>query len=374
MMNWHYCRPLQEVKRRSMTHSNRYDRQIALPEIGISGQQKLANAKVLVVGAGGLGCAVLQNLAAAGVGTIGIVDGDTIDESNLNRQFLYTKHDCGKNKAAVAAKAISVQNSEVTATFYDCHFTAENAFEITASQHIIVDCTDNLTVRYLINDVALVETIPMVYASIHKFEGQVSVFNYEAGPTYRCLFPEKTSLATAQNCEEAGVLGVLSNIIGTFQATEVIKIIVGAGSLLSGKLLLYNGLQHEIRIIDFEKNAMAVQNGLLNGLAILNRTRKQLKSIGAAVFFEAVSAEDNLIVDLREAYEEPKLLLTNIKNIPLDQLENNLKDYKKNQKIILFCQHGNKSLLAGEYLMKIGYTNVFHLEGGVESLEKINIQ
>ena len=349
----------------------RYERQIALPEIGIAGQQKLTDAKVLVIGAGGLGCTVLQHLAAAGVGAIGIVDGDFIEESNLNRQVLYTLSDCGNNKAVTASNAISKQNPNVKVTPFANHFSIENAFEIADGYQMIVDCTDNLPTRYLINDVVLVKKIPLIYASIHRFEGQLSVFNYELGPTYRCLFPQKENLNEELNCNDTGVLGILPNTLGILQATEVLKIILGIGEVLNGKLLLYDGLNHQMQTIQIQKKPFEVQNGLLNGLAILNSSREKVKCISIPTFLEALKEKAALIIDLREAHEDAKIQTSNIKNVPLNQLENYLQNFDKDQKIILFCEYGNKSLLAANYMMKNGFTAVFHLENGSESLPKI---
>ena len=225
-----------------MTNSKRYSRQIILPEIGETGQQKLQDARVLVIGAGGLGCPVLQNLASAGVGNIGIVDGDVVDETNLHRQLLYTLKDCGNSKAETAKKVILELNPEINVTVFSEFFTAQNVARIVGGYQIIVDCTDAIPVRYLINDVSVAKRIPMVYASIHKFEGQVSVFNYKNGPSYRCLFPEQEGLKAVPNCADSGVLGILPNTIGTLQATEVLKIILGIGEILSGKLLIYDAL------------------------------------------------------------------------------------------------------------------------------------
>jgi adenylyltransferase/sulfurtransferase len=348
----------------------RYERQIALPEIGISGQEKLSKATVLVIGAGGLGCPVLQNLAGAGVGCIGIVDGDVVEESNLHRQFLYTLSDIGKNKAMTAAAVVSKQNPAIKVVLYATYFTKENAFELLADYQIIVDCTDILATRYLINDVALVKSIPMVYASIHKMEGQLSVFNYQAGPTYRCLFPEKTNTKETVNCNDSGVLGVLPNTLGALQATEVLKIILEIGTVLSGKLFLYDGLEAKTQTLTFDKNPIEVQNGLLNGLSILKNAPKIVKSITSESFIEEVADENNLIIDLRETYEEPKLDFPTIKTIPIDELENYLSATPKNQKIILLCSFGNKSLLAAEYLLKNGFTNLFHLQKGINALKE----
>lgn len=230
----------------------RYERQIILPEIGLLGQLKLAEAKVLIVGAGGLGCPVLQNLAAAGVGTIGIVDGDVVEETNLHRQYLYALNDCGRKKVEVASKVIANQNPEIKIIPFSDYFTKENAGEISSAYQIIVDCTDTIATRYLINDIAVAKGIPMVYASIHKFQGQLSVFNYENGPTYRCLFPENENLEAIANCNDSGVLGVLPNVLGAMQANEVLKIVLGFGEVLSGKLYLYNSLDNSAQIIEIQ--------------------------------------------------------------------------------------------------------------------------
>jgi len=353
-------------------NTKRYDRQIALHEIGIAGQQKLADAKVLVIGAGGLGCPVLQNLALAGVGYIGIVDGDVVEETNLHRQFLYTKEDCWQHKAIVASEAILKQNPEVKVIPYAVHFTNSNAFEIVSDYQIIVDCTDNLATRYLINDVALVKEIPMVYASIHKFEGQLSVLNYKNGPSYRCLFPENEDFHKIDNCADLGVLGVLPNVLGAMQANEILKIILGIGTVLKSKLLLYNGLDNDVQAIDFQKNEAEIIKGTQRGLAILNaESIIGIESLSSSDFFAAIQNENNLVIDIREQYEEPKLAIENYKAVPLGQLDDFLKDIDKKQKIMLFCQNGSRSKLASDYLQKNGFTNVFHLDKGIEALQKI---
>ena len=238
----------------------RYERQIIMPEIGVFGQLKLAEAKVLIIGVGGLGCPVLQNLAAVGVGKIGIVDGDVVEETNLHRQFLYGLSDCGRSKVVVAAEVMSKQNPETVIIQYLDYFDKQNCFEIASDYQIIVDCTDNIATRYLINDVAVVKGIPMVYASIHKFEGQLSVFNYQNGPTYRCLFPEDERSEAIPSCNDSGVLGVVPNILGTLQANEVLKIILGIGEVLSNKLLLYNSLDNDFQTIKFQKDKININD------------------------------------------------------------------------------------------------------------------
>lgn len=354
--------------------NNRYKKQIQLPEIEISGQEKLTNAKVLVIGAGGLGCPVLQNLVGAGVGCIGIVDGDVVEETNLHRQFLYTLNDCGKNKATTVTEVVSKQNPEVKVIPYPTYFTQESAFEIVSDYQIIVDCTDNVMTRYLINDMALVKNIPMVYASIHKFEGQLAVFNYKSGPSYRCLFPENESLKEIPNCNESGVLGVLPNTLGVMQANEVLKILLKIGEILNGKLLLYNGLNTTFQTIAFQVNETEKEKGIQNGLTILNRSStKGIATISSDEFFMEVANLENLIIDIRENYEEPKLAFENIKLVPLSALENFLENTNPNQKIILFCQIGDRSKLAANYLIKKGFAKVFHLQNGIKALEKTTI-
>lgn len=336
----------------------RYERQIVLPEIGISGQQKLTEAKVLIIGVGGLGCPVLQNLAAVGVGTIGLVDGDVVEETNLHRQYLYTLNDCGRKKVEVAAEVVSKQNPELNLIQYSEYFTKQNCLEIVSDYQVIVDCSDNIATRYLINDVAVKKGIPMVYASIHKFEGQLSVFNYKNGPTYRCLFPEDDRLAAIPSCNESGVLGVMPNILGTMQANEVLKIILEIGQVLSGELLLYNSLDNS-----FQK--IKIQRYTGKGIELKIKSR----SVSEVDIF---ANDDSLIIDIREEYEEPKLDLQNIRNVPLSQLDNFLKDVNFQQKIILICQHGSRSELAVDYLINKGFANVFHLQNGIESLQKLS--
>ncbi|MGL2966795.1 ThiF family adenylyltransferase [Flavobacterium sp. XGLA_31] len=352
-------------------HNKRYNKQIQLSEIGISGQEKLGRAKILVIGAGGLGCPVLQNLAGAGVGHIGIVDGDVVEETNLHRQFLYVKEDCGKLKVKVAAEAILKQNPEVEVIPYTDYFTTSNAFEIASDYQIIVDCTDNNVTRYLINDVALAKGIPMVYASIHKFEGQLSVFNYKNGPSYRCLFPEPVNSGLVSNCNDSGVLGVLPNVLGVMQANEVLKIILEIGEVLSGVLLLYNGLNVNFQKMNFQKNKLEIDKGLQNGQAILNlQETTEVKIIKAKEFWQIIDNPNVLVVDIRESYEEPKLDIPTITKVPLAQLEGFLKTSDKDRRIVLFCQRGQTSLMAAKYLTRKGFSQVFHLENGIHALEK----
>lgn len=339
-----------------------------LPEIGETGQQKLRDARVLVIGAGGLGCPVLQNLAAAGVGNIGIVDGDVVEETNLHRQLLYTSQDCGNSKAETAKNAILALNPEVNAVVFSEFFTAQNAGHIVQDYQIIVDCTDSIAIRYLINDVAGAKKIPVVYASIHKFEGQVSVFNYKNGPSYRCLFPEQEGLKAVPNCSISGVLGILPHTVGTFQATEVLKMILGIGEILSGKLLIYDALNFQTQIISFSKNPKAIEKGIINGNLLLN-SKKPKEDLTPEVFLEKCTQLEMLVIDVRELEEKPEFKGNNVIRIPLGDLEEYSNKWDKNQEIVLFCQTGRRSSVALNFLKKIGFINVFHLAKGIESLK-----
>lgn len=344
---------------------------MALPEIGSVGQQKLQNAKVLVIGAGGLGCPVLQMLAASGVGNLGIVDGDLVEETNLHRQLLFNIQDCGKNKAEVASKAIQKLNSEIETQFYTVFINENNIFSIAKDYDILVDCTDSIAIRYLINDISVYLNKPMVYASIHKFEGQISVFNYKNSSTYRCLFPEREN-ANIPNCVTTGVLGVLPNTLGMFQATEVLKIILEIGSIFTNKLLIYSALDFSFNELEFEKNQNQFEIGFENGKN-LSENKKQNFNLNKASFLEKCEDEDFTIVDLREEDEMQKLPFNSIKKIPFSEIEKHQNQFDQNQKIIFFCQSGMRSKKAVELYINKGFTNVYHLQNGIQTLHNENL-
>ena len=237
----------------------RYQRQILLKEFGIAGQQKLLQAKVLVIGAGGLGCPVLQYLTAAGIGCIGIVDNDVVSITNLHRQVLYATSDIGKSKVEIAAKQISEQNPFVKVEIFNSKLDNSNALELISNYQIVVDCSDNFETRYAINDACVFLNKPFVYAGIHKYEGQLSVFNLNSeSPTYRCAFPEKGEDEIIINCSITGVIGTLPGIMGTMQANEVIKIITRIGEVCSGKILLFNALNNSFSEVKIKRNEEAI--------------------------------------------------------------------------------------------------------------------
>jgi molybdopterin/thiamine biosynthesis adenylyltransferase len=231
----------------------RYNRHIILPEVGIEGQQKIKNAKVLIVGAGGLGSPVLMYLTAAGIGTIGIIDNDTVDISNLQRQILYSNDDIGIGKSALAVEKLKKQNPNTTFIHYNDRLNTGNAAGIVSNFDMVIDCTDNFDSRYIINDACVRCGKPFVFGSVLNYEGQVSVFNYNDGPTYRSLFPEKMANEDIPGHNEIGLFGVLPGIIGCMQANEAIKIITGIGEILSGKLLIFNCLSMNFMLLEIDR-------------------------------------------------------------------------------------------------------------------------
>ncbi|TDW48988.1 adenylyltransferase/sulfurtransferase [Flavobacterium sp. 270] len=351
-----------------MNASHRYNRQIILPEIGENGQEKLAKAKVLVIGAGGLGAAVLPYLAAAGVGEIGIVDDDVVEISNLQRQVIYKSSSVGKYKAEEAKTMLSELNPLIKVNAIAEWLSGENAIQLFEKYDIVVDATDNLSIKYLINDACLIANKPMVYGSIFRFEGQVSVFNYQNGPTYRCLFPNENNRSL--NCEDAGVIGISVGIIGMFQANEVIKMILEIGEVLNGKLLVYNILNNEQQKYDFEKNS----DFKLDKIAFEEKYKtveNQVEEIDAEVALSKMDLEEILFLDVRNEDELPKINLKNSIQIPLIQLENEIENLDKNKTIYVFCQSGIRSKIAVELFQRKKFKNVKSIAGGALAMRQL---
>jgi len=305
----------------------RYSRHIKLNEVGEEGQLKLKKSSVLVVGAGGLGCPVLQYLTAAGVGTIGVIDFDKIELSNLQRQVLFTTNDVGKNKAEVACQKLSELNPLVKFCVYPERLTTDNALELFNQFDIVIDGSDNFSTRYLVNDTAVITNTPLVYGAVHKFEGQVSVFNYQNGPSYRCLYPEPPSPGTAPNCSDIGVLGVLPGLIGTHQANEAIKIILGVGKVLSGELLVINALTNETLKLTISRNLAEFDKVSERALEFKNFNYdvfcgiKQVEDeIDASELKRLLTEQRISVIDVRESYEMPKFKELDAINIPLGRM------------------------------------------------------
>ena len=330
----------------------RFQRQIVLPGIGTTGQQKLKSSRVLVVGAGGLGCAVLPYLAAAGIGKIGIIDGDKIEESNLHRQVLYSDKQLGLFKAKEAANYIIRNNPGVEVLVFQEFLTLKNASDIFSDFDLIIDATDNLFIRYVIDDTCIACGKAFVYGSIHQFQGQVSVFNFEGGPTYRDIFPEENKYAP--NCTEAGVLGTTVGLIGMLQANEAMKILLGIGEVLSGKLLIYNLLSNTQQVFEFG-----------------NVPKPKKTHVSGS--FEMISAEEALLgeavlLDVREQGEMPQVILENVQQVPLSILEKESGSLDKSAEFRIFCQSGVRSRKAADLLSQKGFKKLKLIRGGAKDL------
>ncbi|QES88390.1 HesA/MoeB/ThiF family protein [Rhizosphaericola mali] len=352
---------------------NKYQRQIILPSFGFEGQNKLSDATILVIGAGGLGCPALQYLVAAGTGTIGIIDGDTVSETNLHRQILFTVNDIGKNKATIAKEKLSQLNPDVKIIAYTQNITTENALDILEKYDLVIDGSDNFPTRYLVNDACVLLNKPFVYGAVSQFEGQVAILNSgEQKINYRDLFPEIPTQGSIQNCAEAGVLGVLPGIIGTMQATEAIKFIVGFGETLENKLLTYNLLSQDLFTIDLIKNSQAVQFIPKDKSAFLNMQYQTICTTAGieidAPLFKKM-ADTATVVDVREYEELPKLNPLSHIQIPMSELEERIQEIK-GDKIIFVCQHGIRSKNAMQYFaFKIGGNHeLYSLKNGVVAL------
>ncbi|MEX8546941.1 MAG: molybdopterin-synthase adenylyltransferase MoeB [Mucilaginibacter sp.] len=341
----------------------RYNRQVILPEIGLSGQQKLKAAKVLMVGAGGLGCPVLQYLVAAGVGEIGIVDDDRVDESNLHRQILYSSADVGKPKAVVAAEKLKIMNPYVELKDYHQRLTVENAEELIRAYDLIIDGSDNFPTRYLVNDTCVQLNKTLVFGSIFKFEGNVSVFNYLGGPQYRDIFPEAPANNDVPNCAEIGVLGVLPGLVGLYMANEAIKIICEIGEILSGKLMTVNALDNAVSIFKFAKQAQQKPITQKQGVEV-GKSNKQEISIEELENWLEKTPDEVFLVDVREDYEFEDFNIGGI-NIPFDELIDKADALPKNKKIVFCCRSGQRSKMVVELLQPSFKGEMYNLKNGI---------
>ncbi len=353
---------------------NRYQRHLTLPDFGETAQLKLKASSVLVVGAGGLGCPALQYLAAAGVGKLGIIDFDTVDVSNLQRQVLYRDSDEGKPKADIAAERLREMNPFIEVLSIRDRLTVDNALELFNGYDLILDGSDNFTTRYLVNDACVMAGKPLIYGAIYTFQGQVSVFNYESGPTYRCLFPEPPDPKDAPNCSEIGVLGVLPGLIGTAQACEAIKVLAGIGEPLRGRLLIWDTLTMKQQIIKFNRNdsvANVTQLEEINYHCEVSM-EEQNNEIGVEEFSEWQTKYPDLqVVDVREGWERALSKIDDTEHIPLGGLVNRVVDLKKTEldpgkKTVVYCKAGARSLVALEAMITYyGFTDIVSLAGGI---------
>ena len=346
---------------------NRYQRHIQLTEIGTEGQQKIKKSKVLVVGAGGLGCPALQYLTAAGVGTLGIMDADVITASNLQRQILFNENDLGKNKAVVAQERLRQLNSEITIKSYPFALTHENVADFINLFEIIIDGTDNFYTRYLINDQCILSKKVMIYGALFKFEGQVSVFNHKDGPSYRCLFPSPPKVGEIPNCSEVGVLGVVPGIIGMYQATEALKIILGFEDVLSGKLLCVNLLNHSNTLFNFEKRDTEIKK--IKKLKRVIPIENKDCFVDFEVSLTQLSSNEKIMwIDVREKDEAPRITHLEIQEYPLSRSITSNSIVQGEAKIIAFCQTGLRSKAFVQKMKNKGIKNCFSLKEGASEL------
>ena len=361
---------------------SRYSRHLNLPNFSLAEQSALRAAKVLVVGAGGLGSPMLQYLVAAGVGTIGIIDPDTIEVSNLQRQILFRTEDIGQPKAVTAARVLSQLNPHITVRQYSEALTASNAMEIVQSYDIVADGTDNFPTRYLVNDACVLLDKVNVHASIFRFEGQVSVFNYldekgARGPNYRDLFPTPPPADQVMSCEEGGILGVLAGIVGSMQALEVIKVILRMGEVLSGKLWTTNTLTHATQVLNIQKNPQNPISGdhptireLIDYDAFCGiNLPQQVTSISADTLKQWLEdpEKDFQLVDVREAEEYERHNIGGLL-LPLSELGTHIDQLNRESTIVVHCQSGIRSRKAIKILSEqFGFTNLINLEGGLRS-------
>ena len=357
----------------------RYSRHLIMPEVGMDGQLKLKAAKVLCIGTGGLGAPLGQYLAAAGVGRIGLVDFDKVDVTNLQRQILFSTNDVGRPKIQAAAERLRGLNPDIQIDTFETMLTSENALDILKDYDIVVDGTDNFATRYLVNDACVLLGKPNVYGSIFRFEGQASVFGYPDGPCYRCLYPEPPPPGLVPSCAEGGVLGVLPGIVGSIQAAETLKLIIGKGDPLVGRLLLFDALSMRFRELKLRKNPECPVCGAhptitkLIDYAEFCGVRGEEAPVPASTVPEITPRElkarldrgDNLfILDVREPHEYQ---ICNIGGylIPLGDLSKRVSELDSSREIVAHCRSGKRSAEASEFLRQAGFRKVLNLKGGI---------
>jgi sulfur-carrier protein adenylyltransferase/sulfurtransferase len=345
----------------------RYSRHLLIPEVGLAGQERLSSSRALVIGAGGLGSPALQYLAAAGVGRIGVVDDDVVDETNLQRQTIFAAADVGRKKAVAAAERLSSINPLVAVDAIEIHFDAGNARDLVRLYDVVLDCSDNFSTRYAVNDACFLEARCDVYGSIFRFDGQVSVFAPD-GPCYRCLYPEPPPLESRPTCAEGGVLGALAGIVGAWQAGEAIKVLLGIGDPLVGRLLLLDTLAARMHEVRFERDPHCPLCGERRTILAVESSEEERSSSGVAEV-DAVRLDDALreaiLLDVREPHEAVLGSIPGAICIPASQLEGRLFELDSASRYVVACRVGAKSLWAAQRLRDAGFTRVEHLRGGL---------
>jgi adenylyltransferase/sulfurtransferase len=358
----------------------RYRRHLSLPELGVEGQRALLAARVLLIGAGGLGCPLAQYLAAAGVGTLGIVDFDVVDASNLQRQVLYGVADVGRPKVEVARERVEALNPDVRVQVYPVQLGSENAMEILGAYDVVVDGTDNFPTRYLSNDACVLLGRPNVHGSIFRFDGQATVFDARHGPCYRCLYPEPPPPGAVPSCAEGGVLGVLPGLVAMIQATETVKLVTGIGDPLYGRLLRYDALRMEFQEFRLKKDASCPVCGVqptvtelidyegFCGVPVVEGWSPPETS-GAELRGARERGDDFLLLDVRGPDEFETARIEGSVLLPLGELEGRLGelDAWRERRVVVYCHKGGRSARACQLLHRHGFTDVTNLSGGIEA-------
>jgi adenylyltransferase/sulfurtransferase len=360
----------------------RYSRHLLIPEVGIEGQKRLKNASALIIGTGGLGSPVALYLAAAGVGHIGLVDYDVVDSSNLQRQVIHGTSRVGQLKVESARDRMLDLNPDIEVTVYNEPFTSENAMRIAREYDVLIDGTDNFPTRYLTNDVSVFLGKPNVYGSIYRFDGQLSVFDASRGPCYRCLFPEPPPPGLVPSCAEGGVLGVLPGTIGSLQANEALKLLLGIGEPLIGKLLLYNALDMSFDFVKLKKNPKCRVCGPEADVKELidyeefcgvpghdhdEGSAGEAWDITAPQLAERLKGNHIRLIDVREPHELQISAISGAENFPLGELAAHLSELDSAQEMVLFCKSGSRSARAVELLASAGFKKMKHLRGGINA-------
>lgn len=361
----------------------RYSRHLLMPEVGLQGQIKLKNSSALIIGTGGLGSPVALYLAAAGIGRIGLVDYDIVDSSNLQRQVIHGTSTVGKLKVESAKERLQDLNPDIQVDIYNEPYTSENALRIAKDYDVIIDGTDNFPTRYLTNDVCVMLGKPNIYGSIFRFDGQVSVFHAEKGPCYRCLFPEPPPPGLVPSCAEGGVLGILPGTVGTLQATEALKVLLGIGEPLIGKLLLYNALDMSFDFVTLKKNPKCRVCGPNADIKELidyeefcgvpghhadDTSAGAGWDISAQDLKERLEREPNLILlDVREPHELEIAAIKGAKNIPLGEVAQRMSELDSAEDMVVFCKRGSRSARAIEILSSAGFKKMKNLKGGINA-------
>lgn len=351
---------------------SRYIRQTQLKDFGPTAQEKLAQSKVLVVGLGGLGLPALQYLNAMGVGTVGLMDQDVVELHNLQRQVLFSEKDLGRLKLEVVHEKLAAQNSQTTFHLHDSFLVKENALDIIKEYDLVLDATDNYPTRYLINDACIILNKPFVYGALHAFEGHISVFNHQDGPTYRCLYPNMPKMGETPNCNENGVLGVIPGVIGTLQALETIKVLTGIGEALSGKLLVFDGLHQQFNTIRFKTRPENKK---------ITKLQEFYEDVDCAIV-PSISAEEFqslresskkiLLIDVRTQDEYAGNHLPEAINVPMDSLKLTADSLKKGTKIYIICQSGIRSKNAVKQLQALHPTvSFYNILGGMNQMNAL---